>query len=262
MATHVETVRPASARRETIAVATACVGIVIAASLVITVRGRVEAAQELAEYQISAYDGLDPTAKGVYNDLLTASLDIDLYHADTLRWPSVEQLQGQYIAPFVRDLSWQQRGALEWRQDIPNIEMQHTVAYYALSQKPDTTGSFLLWMTHKHNMTGPMADAFMAQRGEKQVTQGPGFGRIPGADISDMGMSSIAGGASAAQPPKPAGTGDAQRFKPQVRIWFHPQSPGSAPSVYQDEQLIRAGWREVIARTGTEETQRLQGNSQ
>jgi hypothetical protein len=264
-----ENVKPASARQETLSVAVACLLIILVAGLLISVRGRVEATQELAEYQISAYDGLNPTEQGIYNDLLAASLDIDLYHADTLRWPSVLQLQGQYIAPFVKDLSWQQRGALEWQQDIPNIELQHTVAYYALSKKPDVTGSFLLWMTHKHNMSGPMADAFMAQRGGqgKAITQGPGMvpGALPtdplAAGISgDMGVAGLPSPGNAPTEPKP-GAAATQAFKPQVRVWVHPGS-AEPPTVYQDEQLIQAGWKEVIARTGTEETQRLQGGAQ
>lgn len=275
--TWTETVPPASARRETIAVAAACVAIVCAAGLIIGLRGRVEAAQELAEYQISAYDGLNPVEQGIYNDLLAASLEVDNYHADTLHWPSVAQLQGQYIAPFVHDLSWQQRGALEWQQDIPNIELQHTVAYYALSQKEEVTGSFLLWMTHKHNMTGPMAEAFMAQRGNaKTVTQGPGMNTgiarrdpLAGGFSGDMGVAGLPSpgaalpspGAPAAAQPGQTPAGPAQVFKPQVRVWYHPGSAPAPPTIYQDEQLIRAGWREVIARTGTDETRRLQGTT-
>lgn len=268
-----ETVRPASARRETITVAVISLAIIVTAGAIIGLRGRVEAAQELAEYQISAYDGLNPIEQGIYNDMLAAALDVDMYHADTLRWPTVAQLQGQYIAPFVKDLSWQQRGALEWQQDIPNIEMQHTVAYYALSQKPETTGSFLLWMTHKHNMMGPMAESFMAQRGatNKPITQGPGM--VPGAMRSDplaggisgdMGVAGLPSPGMAVPAPtaQPGTTPTATMFKPQVRVWYHPGTAPAPPTIYQDEQLIQAGWREVIARTGTDETKRLQGNGQ
>ncbi len=267
-----EVVPPATARRETLSVAAACFAVVLLAGIIIGVRGRVEATQELAEYQVSAYDGLNPTEQGIYNDLLAASLDIDMYHSDTLRWPSVLQLQGQYIAPFVKDLSWQQRGGLEWQMDIPNIEQQHTVAYYALSLKPDLAGSFLLWMTHKHNMTGPASEAFLAQRGKK-VPTGPGPGDMTGrgdplaqgnlqSDLSFPGLPAPSptlttpGGAGTTLP---AGGAAGAAFKPQVRVWYHPRTVSEAPSVYLDEQLIKGGWREVVARTGTDENKRLRG---
>jgi hypothetical protein len=267
-----EVVRPASARRETIAVALSCVVVTLLAGIIIGLRGRVEATQELAEYQVSAYDGLNPTEQGIYNDMLAASLDIDLYHSDTLRWPSVLQLQGQYIAPFVRDLSWQQRGGLEWQMDVPDMEQQHTVAYYALSPKPEVTGSFLLWMTHKHNMMGPAGDAFLTQRGKK-APGGPGPGNMSGrgdplaqgnlqTDLSFPGLPApsptlTTPGGAVTSPP--AGGAAAVAFKPQVRVWYHPGAVAEAPGVYLDEQLIKTGWREVIARTGTDETKRLRG---
>ncbi len=266
----IQVIAPATARRETLYVAVSCVAIVVLAGFIIGVRGTVEASQELAEYQVSAYSGLNPTEQGVYNDLLAASLDIDLYHADTLHWPSVLQLQGQYISPFVRDLSWQQRGKLDWQMDVPDLEQQHTVAYYALSQSPDSSGSFLLWMTHKHNMSGPGADAFLSQRGKKPGnTSAPGPGNMAtrpdpltannlGGDLGIPGLPSpgaalLPPGAAQGQPNM------GMAFKPQVRIWYHPGASPAAPDIYLDEQLIKAGWREVIARTGTDETQRLRG---
>ena len=267
IAANIEVVRPATARGETLIVGGACIFVLLVAALLIGVRGRVEATQELADYQVSAYDGLNATEQGVYNDLLAASLDIDMYHADTLRWPSVLQLQGQYIAPFVKDLSWQQRGGLEWSQDIPDIEQQHTVAYYALSQRTDLTGSFLLWMTHKHNMSGPNAAAYALRGGGAQSSAG----MLPTNEpvLSDplygnTGMPRLSAPSPTLVPqPAPAAGDSAAKdlpvLKPQVRIWYHPSPEAVAPSVYLDEQLIKAGWREVVALTGTEESQRLRG---
>lgn len=271
---HTEVVRPATVRGETLIVSLSSLVIIALAALIIGARGRVEATEELAEYQVSAYTGLNATEQGVYNDLLAASLDIDMYHADTLRWPSVLQLQGQYIAPFVKDLSWQQRAGLEWEQDIPDVELQHTVAYYALSSQSEVTGSFLLWMTHKHNMSGPNAAAYAAQRGangdkprsdagmlptNEPILMDPLYGNtgMPRLSAPSPTLGSPQGASTTMEPEEPLREG--APLKPQVRVWYHPGPTVKAPDLYLDEHLITAGWREVIARTGTDESNRLRG---
>ena len=183
-----EIVPPATTGREAAYVLGACVLISVLAAGLILVRRTVPPVQELAEYQLSAFSGLNTVEQGLYNDLLAASLEIDLYHADALQWPSVDWMREQYIAPFARDLSWKKRGALRWRQDVPNIELQHTVAYFALSEDYDTTGSFILWMTHKHNMIGPMADAFRQQRGPGLPGAGPLAGPMIGVFTAATGF--------------------------------------------------------------------------
>jgi hypothetical protein len=259
-----EIVRPAGAGREALYVLAASAVVFLLAFTLIAVRRQLPETQELAEYQISAYSGLNAVEQGLYNDLLAASLEIDLYHADTLTWPSVEHLRSTYIPPFAQDMSWKQRGALQWRQDVPDMEMQHTVSYFALSQDYAVTGSFIIWMTHKHNMVGPMAEAFMSQRGNGPAAA-PLPGAAPGLDGFDAGIGALPGmPAPAAPPPDPAADAADKALpplKPQIRIWYHPGPAVGPPGLYLDQHLIRAGWKEVMPYSGNDETRRLKGNS-
>jgi len=260
-----EIVRPAGAGRETLYVLAASALVLLLAFALIAVRRQLPETQELAEYQISAYSGLNSVEQGLYNDLLAASLEIDLYHADTLTWPSVEHLRSGYIPPFAQDMSWKQRGALQWRQDVPDMELQHTVSYFALSQDYSVTGSFIIWMTHKHNMVGPMAEAFLSQRGKGSGATAPLPGAMPGMDGFDAGIGGLPGmPGPAAPPPDPAAAAAADGMpplKPQIRIWYHPGPAVGPPGLYLDQHLIRAGWKEVMPYSGSDETRRLKGNA-
>ncbi|MBI1321378.1 MAG: hypothetical protein GC168_20840 [Candidatus Hydrogenedens sp.] len=263
-----EIVRPAGAGREALYVLLASGVVLLVALGLIALRHQSPPVQELAEYQISAYSGLNTVEQGLYNDLLAASLEIDLYHADTLTWPPVEKLRSLYIPPFAQDMSWKQRGALQWKQDVPDVELQHTVAYYALSDDYSITGSFILWMTHKHNMVGPGGNLFLQQRGQNpaggdplagplvapQPSADPALGAMPGMPAPNIPTADPKAAPAAGAPVAP--------LKPQVRIWYHPGPAVGPPGLYIDQHLIRAGWKEVMPYSGSDETRRLKGSAQ
>jgi len=147
----VEAVQAASGRKETIYVAQFALLVICVAGVLLAMRSEPAAEQVILEHQISAYHDLTTTEQGTFNDLLTAALDIDAIHADTLAWPTVEELEFMYIAPFVRDSAWRQRGELQWRHINKDAVSQHDAAYAGLSTDSSTSGSFLLWITHAHS---------------------------------------------------------------------------------------------------------------
>ncbi len=80
---------------------------------VISHRTRTETRKPLLQYQLIALEELNPTEQGIYNDLLTAVMEINgVYKDNGGQWMSVSELVEYYIPPFVRDQAWKVRGRL------------------------------------------------------------------------------------------------------------------------------------------------------
>lgn len=271
-----EVIRPATSRGEFFGVTSACAVIVLVAALLVAGRTRASDDQSLRDYQMSAYADLTRVEQGTYNDLLTAALEVDALHFESQQWPTVAELDSYYLPPFTQDVAWRKRGALKWKRVIPDVEARHTVVYFGRSGDGQVSGSFLMWMSHNHGINNP---AMVGTQGAATPASSPlgggvtptlsgglrapgavgvapaGQGVAPGAGIAAPG----AGIGMAPAPPLPPGT---PLPKPTVRIWYHGSSEVDVPLVYQDQQLVAEGWKEVVAYKGEDEVERIKGPQQ
>lgn len=150
-AVHPVTVAPARSLRETACVAVVVALIVAAMLLFARLNAQHEEKQTLSDWQISAFDDLEPTDQAVYNALDTAADTLWVNFEYDKRWPAIVDLDlpDGGLAPFVRDLSWKQTGEVQW-QLIKSFSFDGATAYFGSHGKVAGQGAYLLILSHAH----------------------------------------------------------------------------------------------------------------
>jgi len=128
-------VRPAGAGSETAWVLAACALVVALSAVFVSTHTHSASVQTVAEYQIDARRDLTPAEQGLYADLRIAADELD-----DSALPSVEDLAGLGIAPFVADMSQARRGEHDWQK----LTRGEQVGYLGISHAPDVAGDLLL----------------------------------------------------------------------------------------------------------------------
>ncbi len=110
-----EIIKPLDTRSETMVVFTVSFVILIVALVAILLRREGEIERYMLPYQISAYSDLGSGVQAIYQDLYAAALEIDAVHDESGEgWPSIVELEEEYMAPFIRDRAWAERGRMRW----------------------------------------------------------------------------------------------------------------------------------------------------
>ncbi|PIE64407.1 MAG: hypothetical protein CSA26_08605 [Desulfobacterales bacterium] len=200
-------VPPARGGRETRWVLVAAVCILVVCSAAIVTRTRDDSENRLKSWQLNAFSGLNGNEIGVFNALLTASIEIEDIHTQEGYWIDVNALEKLYIPPFARDAAWKKQGRIVWKQKIINAENRHIAMYMGTPANDDIGGTFLLLMLHDHE--------------KKQGNVGSRPGHAP------------------------------------FEIWFNRERGPEFPRIITDQAFIGAGWKEVIALTGKDESTRM-----
>lgn len=146
-------IKPAGSRDESLYLIMAVIAVMTVSGIAVHLRTRTDPAQSLAEYQISGYRDLANMEQGTFNDLYAAAMEIDGIHDDggsENGWPTIKELEAEFIPPFVRDQAWNKRGKVNWTARIDATENTHTAVYMGRPQIRGNSGSFLLVISHKH----------------------------------------------------------------------------------------------------------------
>jgi hypothetical protein len=78
------------------------------------------ASSELAKHQLSILQ-LAPKQLTMVADLRLAHEEIRNIYIDTDQWATIEALEQSWLAPFVKDKSWQHQGKHQWTQIMKGI---------------------------------------------------------------------------------------------------------------------------------------------
>ncbi len=106
---------------------------------------------ELEAYQINAFSEFSAPEMGVFNNLLTAALEIDSTHShEDGYWMTVNELAAYLVPPFVKDAAWNKQGKIFWEQKLIKAEGHPIALYKGVPTNDDVGGTFLLLMLHKH----------------------------------------------------------------------------------------------------------------
>lgn len=145
-------VPPSSNRWEGALVALAVLGLVLSTLIYAERYGVEEKRQTILDWQISAYSGLEGVDQAIYNELLVAADEIYWMNYFDGRWPTDEDFQEYLLPPFYRDLSWEQKGSVQWtlKDVVQEGEAQGLTLYHGTGGTIEGQGSYLLVIDHKH----------------------------------------------------------------------------------------------------------------
>ena len=143
---------PSLNRWESALLALALVVLVAFTTLYARTYGIEEKEQQILDWQISAYDGLQGADQAIYNELLVAADEIYYMNYYNGYWPKDEDFQDAFLPPFYRDLSWERNGSLTWtlKDVIQEGEAQGLTLYHGGGGTLPGQGAFLLIIDHKH----------------------------------------------------------------------------------------------------------------
>ena len=173
-------IAPLSARRETLLVVIFSVVIVLSLSAYVGVTRDSEAEPEMLDWQISAFYDLERADQAIYNALTIAGEEIYyIQYYITGDWPNIEDLEGELLPPFIKDLSWEQNGELVWTfQDVAQYgEKQGLTLYLGNGGSLDGQGSFLLVIGHLHAGFSGMSNQVTIWRHDDPDMGMPGSGK-------------------------------------------------------------------------------------
>ncbi len=150
--TATQIVPPSVNRWETVMLVLAITSMVIFTAIYAETYGIEEKEQEILDWQVSAYDGLQGADQAIYNELLVAADEIYYMNYYNGYWPLDADFQDALLPPFYRDLSWERNGALTWtlKDVVQEGEAQGLTLYHGGNSKAAGQGAFLLIIDHKH----------------------------------------------------------------------------------------------------------------
>lgn len=143
-------VRSANSRSETKLVLLVAILTIVLCGSVIAQRRTVTGVVEMPAWQVNAFQDLRATELATFNALNSASPEIEAFHDEDRHWPTIVELRGDYIPPFVQDAAWQKNGRLRWRRSILSVGKKHIALYFGKPERQGVSGSFLLVMLHDH----------------------------------------------------------------------------------------------------------------
>lgn len=200
-------VQPRRQRDEALFVLVATIAIILIAAAILTFSGKSITQPKLRSYQISAIDKLGPNDLNIFTDLYGQATEVERLHFTNGEvWPKLNQLENDYIPPFVKDAIWEKRGKLQWAMFPTDRDEIHTVAYVGRSSSPEIASSFILLFEHFHTLDGAY---YIGVNKEKAFT-----------------------------------------------IWVKPGSV-TIPSDFSQGALIKDGWFQVMAYTGSDELKKM-----
>ena len=157
----IELVRPAGARFEGLALATATLFVGGVLALYVRAHGSEGFTEPLYEWQVSSFETLTGADQAIYNALYTVKDEIPAIYDDInafnvpgekFHWPNLEHFQEWLLPPFYKDTSWEQNGSLAWTlfEPLAEGEMQGSTMYLGTDGTLTGQGSFLLIIGHVH----------------------------------------------------------------------------------------------------------------
>ena len=118
-------VKPLSSKKENIFLILAFFILLFVAAIALKIRQRVEYKIDTKEDEIVSYEVLNNIELGIYSDIKNSL-------------PSVDLLAEEEIPPYFKDITWEQRGAVEW------TTFKHDGEDYFIGRGNGKVGTFLV----------------------------------------------------------------------------------------------------------------------
>lgn len=152
VATATQIIPPSVNRWESMMLALAITGMALFTGIYAETYGLEEKEQEILDWQISAYSGLQGVDQAIYNELLVAADEIYYMQYYNGYWPQDADFQDALLPPFYRDLSWERNGSVQWtlKDVVQEGEAQGLTLYHGGGGTLEDQGAFLLIIDHKH----------------------------------------------------------------------------------------------------------------
>lgn len=108
------------------------------------IRHRTDYKINLQENEIISYEVLDNIELGLYSDIKNSLVDIAQIKAENNALPEIEDLVAEEIPPYYKDVTWEQRGAMEWKK------IKHDNEDYYVGIGNERIGTFLVKFNDKN----------------------------------------------------------------------------------------------------------------
>ena len=118
-------VKPLSSKKENIFLILAFFILILVAAIALKIRQRVEYKIDIKEDEIVSYEVLNNIELGIYSDIKNSL-------------PSIDLLAEEEIPPYFKDITWEQRGAMEW------TTFKHDGEDYLIGRGNGKVGTFLV----------------------------------------------------------------------------------------------------------------------
>ena len=145
-------VKPSSSGWETLLLIAGVIGLLAATGFYVAKYGRENTTHVLQSWQISAFSGLSEIDQSVYSSLYTAQEDIGWIQYEIGPWPSIEDLEDYLIPPFVKDITWENTGRVQWkyRDVVQEGEMQGYTLYHGSGGTIEGQSAYIIVIGHLH----------------------------------------------------------------------------------------------------------------
>ena len=107
-------VKPLSSKKENIFLILAFFILISLAAITLKIRQRTEYKIDIKEDEIVSYEVLNNIELGIYSDIKNSLVDISQLKDENNSLPSLKVLAEEEIPPYFKDITWEQRGAVEW----------------------------------------------------------------------------------------------------------------------------------------------------
>ena len=131
-------VKPLSSKKENIFLILAFIVLILLAGIALKIRHRTDYEIDLQENEIISYEVLDNIELGLYSDIKNSLVDIAQLKAENNALPEIEDLVTEEIPPYFKDVTWEQRGAMEWKK------IKHDNEDYYVGIGNEKIGTFLI----------------------------------------------------------------------------------------------------------------------
>lgn len=132
-----EKLKPSSPKKEnTVLVITVIFLILIAALLIKMGKTNIQE-QKINTGEVSSYSNFSSIESGIYADLINFTNEIKI-KTDGENLPSIKDLEKNDIPPFTKDITWEERGKIQWEK----IEKEKSTYYIGLSENVTVSGNF------------------------------------------------------------------------------------------------------------------------
>ncbi len=131
-------VKPLSSKKENIFLILAFIVLILLAGIALKIRHRTDYEIDLQENEIISYEVLDNIELGLYSDIKNSLVDISQIKAENNALPEIEDLVTEEIPPYFKDVTWEQRGAMEWKK------IKHDNEDYYVGIGNEKIGTFLI----------------------------------------------------------------------------------------------------------------------
>ena len=131
-------VKPLSSKKENMFLILAFFILLSVAAIALKIRHRTDYEINLQENEIISYEVLDNIELGLYSDIKNSLVDIAQIKAENNALPEIEDLVAEEIPPYYKDVTWEQRGAMEWKK------IKHDNEDYYVGIGNEKIGTFLI----------------------------------------------------------------------------------------------------------------------